>query len=65
MADYTMTTQAAIRRSFWGNYPNASRTRGRDGGYLTDTRCLFCDYVETLRTDGDISEALAYRATLD
>lgn len=60
----TITTQEQIRKAFWQDSPGASKKRGRDGDYLTDTRCEFCDFVEMLERDGHISEALAQRVTL-
>jgi len=59
-----ITSQRQIRAAFWEQHPQASRKRGRDGDYLTDTRLAFCDFVESLSRNGDISEALANRATL-
>jgi hypothetical protein len=61
---YQMTTQRQVRAAFWEAHPAASRKKGRDGDYLTDTRVAFCDYVDSLEKDGQISEALAYRVTL-
>ena len=60
----SITTQRDLRRSFWEAHPTASRKRGRDGDYLTDTRVAFCDFVESLARDGFITENLARRATL-
>jgi hypothetical protein len=61
---YQMTTQRQVRAAFWEAFPNASRKKGRDGDYLTDTRLAFCDFVQMLADDGSISESLAYRVTL-
>jgi hypothetical protein len=61
---YQMTTQRQVRAAFWEAHPTTSRKKGRDGDYLTDTRVAFCDYVDSLEKDGQISEALAYRVTL-
>lgn len=60
---YAYTNQKQIRAAFWEAHPEASRKRGRDGDYLTDTRVAFCDYVESLSRNGEISEALAQRVT--
>jgi hypothetical protein len=60
----TYTTQDQVRRAFWESFPAASRRKGRDGDYLTDTRCAFVDFVDCLARNGDISEALAARVTL-
>ena len=47
-------------------YPERDWTRAdksrRD--YCTDTRCAFVDFVDHLHRSGQISEALAQRATL-
>jgi hypothetical protein len=59
-----MTNQKQVRAAFWEANPTASRKKGRDGDYLTDTRVTFVDYVDMLSKDGTISEALASRVTL-
>jgi hypothetical protein len=64
MKGYQMTTQRQVRAAFWEAFPSASRKKGRDGDYLTDTRCAFVDYVDSLEKDGLISDALAHRVTL-
>lgn len=65
---FPITTQKQIRAAFWETHPNLSRKRTRAFGkeleYCTDTRCAFVDYVDLLRRNGEISEALAQRATL-
>ena len=58
-----MTSQAQIRDSFWRAHPDADRKRYR-GDYCTDTRCAFVDFIDFLHRDGQISAALANRATL-
>lgn len=62
-----LATQWDVRAAFWrecGHLPGVTRRRGRDGDYLTDTRCTFADFVDTLARDGRISERLAERVTL-
>ena len=69
-----MTTQKQIRAAFWAAHPTADRKRypARDWtredntrqDYCTDTRCAFVDFVDHLARSGEISEALANRATL-
>ena len=64
-----LTTQKQIRALFWATFPNLSRKTipdhaGTGRMYTTDTRCTFVDYVDELQRDGEISEALANRATL-
>jgi hypothetical protein len=67
------TNQKQIRAAFWAAHPDADRTRRwRDWtyqdktvrGYCTDTRCAFVDFIDSLARSGEISEALAARATL-
>jgi hypothetical protein len=69
-----MTNQAQIRAAFWQAHPTANRKRypERDWtredksrrDYCTDTRCAFVDFVDNLNRNGQISDALANRATL-
>lgn len=69
-----MKTQKEIRAAFWQAHPTADRkryperdwTRADDSrrDYCADTRCAFVDFVDALHRDGQISEALAQRATL-
>jgi hypothetical protein len=62
------TTQRQIRRAFWREHaglPGISRKRyGVERTHNTDTRCIFCDFVDALQRGGEISEALADRVTL-
>ena len=44
--------------------PCKERKHKRQNDYPTDTRCAFVDYVDALQKSGEISEALAARATL-
>lgn len=72
MRQATITTQRAVRQMFWEQFescPGISRRKIRDYAgtgkmHNTDTRCAFCDFVDNLRADGLISEALADRVTL-
>lgn len=64
MTAFTFTTQAQVRAAFWQGSPTAMRKRGRDGDYLTDTRCEFVDFIDMLARDGHISSDLAQRVTL-
>lgn len=64
-----MTNQKQIRAAFWQSHPEASRKRIRDHAgtgkmYTTNTRCAFVDFIDHLSRSGQISEALANRATL-
>jgi hypothetical protein len=66
------TTQKQVRAAFWeahegvpGITPRKIRNYSGNGTmHNTDTRCAFCDYVDSLSKNGDISEALAQRVTL-
>ena len=66
-----MTTQKEIRAAFWANHPLLKRI-AKDSGTLSqgqnaqtcDCRCAFIDYIESLERSGEISTALADRATL-
>ncbi len=62
-----MTTQTEIRNSFWATFPefkNERRSRKTQNDYRTDIRVTFCDYVEALRSQCEISDALAGKVTL-
>jgi hypothetical protein len=66
-----MTTQAQIRRAFWENYPDLeaiARKRGTiskgQSAQQCDTRMAFCDFVDSLADNGQISAKLAQRTTL-
>ena len=64
-----MTNQKQIRAAFWQAHPDADRKRIRDHAgtgkmHTTDTRCAFVDFLDNLSRSGQISEALASRATL-
>jgi hypothetical protein len=68
------TNQKQIRAAFWETFPDLPRRRHRYGWsrsdktaelvYPVDTRVTFCDWLDTMQSDGRISEALAARATL-
>jgi len=65
MADIRITTQKALRESFWRNHSRFVRVPGKSqNDYPADIRMSFVDYVDMLCRDGDIAEALASRATL-
>jgi len=64
---YAYTTQREIRRAFWEQFPNLSRRKigpPEHRSYTTDTRCAFVDFIDGLHRDGQISDALAQRTTL-
>jgi hypothetical protein len=63
-----MTTQKQIRAAFWEMLESSPdyvpQFRRSQNACPADTRMAFCDYVESLARNGEISEALAQRATL-
>lgn len=66
---FPITTQKEIRSDFWKSHQGHSRRRIRDYSgtslmYTADTRVAFCDFIDHLQRDGQISSALAQRATL-
>ena len=66
-----ITTQKQIRAQFWLDHPSFDH-QAREAGIRSKpqneqcatVRCAFVDYVDMLRRDGQISEALADRARL-
>lgn len=75
---YPITTQKALRAAFWEAHPQLHRAlpcsltrNGRvfripktQNEHPTDTRVAFVDFIDCLCRSGQISEALAQRATL-
>ena len=73
-----ITTQKSLRAAFWEAHPYFKRGVKRLGtmhgrayyapktqnDYTIDVRMAWCDYVEAMRRNGEISDALAERATL-
>jgi hypothetical protein len=65
----TYTAQREVRAAFWEAHPDAERKKtpdysGNGTMHVTDTRCAFSDYVDSLSRNGEISQALAERVTL-
>ena len=66
-----ITTQKELRRAFWSAYPHLEE-QAREAGILSKpqnfhcatVRCEFVDFVDMLHRSGQISDALADRATL-
>lgn len=76
MNGYQITNQRDLRRAFWEEHTpspaglNVTKRRIRDyrgDGKMhnTDTRCCWCDWVDAMSANGQISQELAQRATLD
>lgn len=64
-----ITAQKALRAAFWESHPDASRKlikdySGRGRMHCTDTRTAWCDFIDLMARDGQISESMANRATL-
>jgi hypothetical protein len=64
-----ITTQKELRAQFWRDNPQADKRKIKDYSgkglmYCTDTRCAFVDWLDYMAQSGQISEALANRATL-
>lgn len=73
-----MTNQKQVRAAFWEAFPEFRRGVKKVGvhngrtlyvektqnDYPTDVRVAFVDFVDHLHRDGQISDALANRATL-
>lgn len=66
---YTFTTQRQVRSAFWKAHPTLQRKRipnysGNGTMHVTDTRCAFTDWIDSLSKNGEISQDLAQRVTL-
>jgi hypothetical protein len=63
-----ITTQRQLRAAFWEMLESSPdyvpQFRRAQNACPAVTRAAFCDYVEMLARNGEISEALAQRATL-
>lgn len=66
-----ITTQKELRKAFWADHPHyeeQARAAGilsrRQNEHCATVRCAFVDYVNAMAKDGQISEKLAFRATL-
>ncbi len=66
---YRITNQRQLRREFWQTFPQLPRRKianysGNGKMHVTDTRCAFVDWLDSLSKNGDVSQDLAGRATL-
>jgi len=62
-----LKTITEIRNAFWEAHPEYAadrRSRKRQNDYKTDIRCAFCDYLDSLHKDGQITDRLCDKATL-
>ena len=67
---YTYTTQRELRKAFREQCPHLSFRKiknhaGTGTMFNVYTRSAFCDWIDALCKNGDISPELANRATLD
>ena len=66
-----ITTQKELRKAFWEAHPSFDH-QAREAGirsksqnhHCATVRLTWCDFVDMMVRDGQISEALAQRATL-
>lgn len=66
-----ITTQRELRKRFWQDHPDyafQSREAGiiskRQNEHCATVRCAFVDWLDMMHRNGEISDALANRATL-
>ncbi len=62
-----ITTQRELRKAFWQAHPRASRKKichHDDHDYTTDTKIRWFEWLDGMECAGEVSEALAKRATL-
>lgn len=60
-----ITTQKALRNEFWYQHPQFKRVSGwTQNDYKTDVRVTWCEWIDDMYRSGQISEAMAERATL-
>lgn len=57
--------QAQLRAAFWRAFPQFMRRRGAtQNDYCTDICVTWRDFVEAARSNGEITDRVAERATL-
>lgn len=62
---YEITTQAQVKSMFWESHPKFKRIPGKkQNDYPADIRVSFCDFVERLWRNNQISDKLADLVTL-
>jgi len=61
----TQMNFSEIRNKFWTEHPQFTRKgRTKQNDYNTDIRVYFCDFIEHLRRNGEITETQAKNITL-
>ncbi len=58
-----------LRKLFWSEHPRLQRKKipnysGNGTMHVTDTRCAWCNWLDAMSKNGEISQELAQRATL-
>ena len=59
--------QSQLRTAFWRAFPQFAtlkRSRKTQNDYPTDVRVTWCDFIEAARSNGEITDRVAERATL-
>ena len=57
--------QSQLRAAVWQAFPQFQRRRGAtQNDYKTDIRVTWCDFIEAARSNGEITDRVAERATL-
>jgi hypothetical protein len=59
-----LNNQKQLRRIFQDQYLDLDYRKQRDGDFKTDTRVAWCDFVDYMHRDGQITDRLAQSATL-
>ncbi len=62
-----ITTQKQLRDEFWNQneqWADARRSRKTHNDYNCTIRCSWVDFVDAMQKSNQISEKLAFRATL-
>ena len=56
--------QSKLRAAFWQAFPQFQRRGATQNDYKTDIRVAWCDFIEAARSNGEITDRVAERATL-
>jgi hypothetical protein len=61
----TIETVTELRAAFWKAHPQyTQRGRAKQNSYPADVRCTWCDFIDNLHSNKEITDSLADRATL-
>jgi hypothetical protein len=63
---FPYTTQADLRDAFWDTHEGVYKRKGKQkqNAYSCEVRTAWNDFVDMMQKSNQISEALAFRATL-